>query len=167
LLLRSGMRVGEAASLRLADVDLAQQTVRIERGEKNGRGRIVYFTADAQAALEVWLAQCAPFSEVPWLFFTKKTKRIRAGTINERFQRYRVRAGIEKPYSPKSLRHTFATQLLNAGVPLTTVQELLGHDRITTTQCYARLHDRTKRRDYFAAMEQVRARQQLEEDDDD
>jgi integrase/recombinase XerD len=167
LLLRSGLRVGEVASLRPIDVDLAQQTVRIERGEKNGRGRVVYFTADAQTALEVWLAQCAPFSEVPWLFFTKKTKRIRVCTINERFQRYRVRAGVEKPYSAKSLRHTFATQLLNAGVPLTTVQELLGHDRITTTQCYARLHDRTKRRDYFAAMEQVRARQQLEEDDDD
>jgi len=167
LLLRSGLRVGEAAALRLSDVDLAQQTVRIERGEKNGRGRIVYFTADAKVALEAWLAQRAPFSEVPWLFFTKKTKRLRVCTINEHFQRYRLQAGIEKPYSAKSLRHTFATQLLNAGVPLTTVQELLGHDRITTTQRYARLHDRTKRQDYFAAMERVRARQQLTEDEDD
>lgn len=167
LLLRSGLRVGEVAALRLTDVDLAQQTVRIERGEKNGRGRIVYFTADAKAALEVWLAQCVLFPEVSRLFFTKKTKRIHGCTINARFHRYRVQAGIEKSYSAKSLRHTFATQLLNAGVPLTTVQELLGHDRITTTQCYARLHDRTKRRDYFAAMEPIRARQQLEEDDDD
>jgi integrase/recombinase XerD len=167
LLLRSGLRVGEVAALRLTDVDLAQQTVRIERGEKNGRGRIVYFTADAKAALEVWLAQCVLFPEVSRLFFTKKTKRIHGCTINARFHRYRVQAGIEKSYSAKSLRHTFATQLLNAGVPLTTVQELLGHDRITTTQCYARLHDHTKRRDYFAAMEPIRARQQLEEDDDD
>jgi site-specific recombinase XerD len=167
LLLRSGLRVGELAALCLADVDVIQQTVRIERGEKNGRGRLVYFSADAKAALQAWLVHRAPYPEIPWLFFTKKTKRIRVCTINERFKRYLARAGIHKPYSAKSLRHTFATQLLNAGVPLTTVQELLGHDRITTTQRYARLHDRTKRRDYFAAMERVRARQQLQEGEND
>ena len=167
LLLRSGLRVGELTTLTLTDVDLQQQTVRIERGEKNGRGRIVYFSTDAQAALQAWLAKRAPFPEVDSLFFTKKTKRIRVCTINERFQRYLAQADVDKPYSAKSLRHTFATQLLNAGVPLTTVQELLGHDRITTTQRYARLHDRTKRRDYFAAMEQIRLRQRLEEGEQD
>lgn len=167
LLLRSGLRVGELISLNLVDVDLEQQTVRIERGEKNGLGRIVYFSADAKAALEVWLAQRAPFSEVSRLFFTKKTKRIRVCTINDRFKRYLAQTGIEKLYSAKSLRHTFATQLLNAGVPLTTLQKLLGHDCITTTQLYARLSDRTKRRNYFAAMEQVRTRQHLEEGESD
>ena len=167
LLLRSGLRIGELASLNLADVDLEQQTVRIERGEKNGRGRIVYFSSDAKAALEAWLAQRAPFPEVSRLFFTKKTKRIQVCTINEHFKRYLAQAGIEKPYSAKSLRHTFATQLLNAGVPLTTLQELLGHDYITTTQLYARLSDRIKRQNYFAAMEQVRVRQHLEEGESD
>lgn len=167
LLLRSGLRVGEMATLNLADVDLEQQTVRIERGEKNGLGRIVYFSADAKAALEVWLAQRAPFPEVLRLFFTKKTKRVEVCTINERFKRYLARSGIEKPHSAKSLRHTFATQLLNAGVPLTTLQKLLGHDRITTTQLYARLSDRTKRRNYFAAMERVQIRQQPEEGEND
>jgi len=88
LLLRSGLRVGELASLNLADMDLEQQTVRVERGEKNGRGRIVYFSSDAKTALEAWLAQRAPFPEVSWLFFTKKTKRIQVCTINERFKRY-------------------------------------------------------------------------------
>lgn len=163
LLLRSGLRVGELVSLNVTDVDLEQQTVRIERGEKNSLGRIVYFSADTKAALEVWLAQRAPFPEVSRLFFTQKTKRIQVCTVNERFKRYLAQAGIEKPYSAKSLRHTFATQLLNAGVLLTTLQELLGHDRITTTQRYARLSDRTKRRSYFAAMEKVRVRQHLEE----
>jgi len=167
LFLRSGLRVGEMASLNLVDVDLEQQTVRIERGEKNGLGRIVYFSADAKAALEVWLAQRAPFPEVSRLFFTKKTKRIEVCTINERFKRYLALADIEKPHSAKSLRHTFATQLLNAGVPLTTLQKLLGHDRITTTQLYARLSDRTRRRNYFAAMERMQARQQLEEGGND
>lgn len=88
LLLRSGLRVGELASLNLADMDLEQQTVRVERGEKNGRGRIVYFSSDAKTALEAWLAQRAPFPEVSRLFFTKKTKRIQVCTINERFKRY-------------------------------------------------------------------------------
>jgi len=162
LLLRSGLRVGEVAALNLADVDLEQQTVRIERGEKNGLGRIVYFSADTKSALEVWLAQRAPFPEVSRLFFTKKTKRIQVCTINQRFKRYLAQASIEKPYSAKSLRHTFATQLLNAGVPLTTLQKLLGHDLITTTQLYARLSDRTKRRNYFAAIEWVQARQHPE-----
>jgi len=167
LLLRSGLRVGELASLNLADMDLEQQTVRVERGEKNGRGRIVYFSSDAKTALEAWLAQRAPFPEVSRLFFTKKTKRIQVCTINERFKRYLAQASIGKSYSAKSLRHTFATQLLNAGVSLTTLQELLGHDYITTTQLYARLSDRTKRRNYFAAMEQVRQRQHLEEGESD
>lgn len=162
LLVRSGLRVGELVSLSLADVDLEQQTVRVERGEKNGRGRIVYFSTDARAALEAWLEQRAPFPEVSRLFFTKKTKRIQVCTINDRFKHYLALAGINKPYSAKSLRHTFATQLLNAGVPLTTLQELLGHDRITTTQMYARLSDHTKRKNYFAAMDQVRVRQHLE-----
>lgn len=167
LLLRSGLRPGELATLKLADMDLGQQAVRIERGEKNGLGRMVYFSADAKAALEEWLVQRAPFPEVTRLFFTKRTKRIQVCTINERFQRYLAQAGTEKPYSAKSLRHTFATQLLNAGVPLTTVQELLGHDRITTTQRYARLSDRTKQRDYFTAMKQIRERQHLEGENDD
>jgi site-specific recombinase XerD len=167
LFLRSGLRVGEMASLNLGDVDLEQQSIRIERGEKNGLGRIVYFSADAKVALEEWLAQRAPFPEVVRLFFTKKTKCIQGGTINERFKRYLALAGIEKPYSAKSLRHTFATQLLNAGVPLTTLQKLLGHDRITTTQLYARLSDRTKRQNYFAAMEQVQARPDLEKEGKD
>jgi len=167
LLLRSGLRVGEVADRDLADVDMEHQTVRIERGEKNGLGRIVYFSADAKAALEVWLAQRAPFLEVSRLFFTKKTKRIEVCTINERFKRYLALADIEKPHSAKSLRHTFATQLLNAGVPLTTLQKLLGHDSITTTQLYARLSDRTKRRNYFAAMDRVQARQHVEKGEND
>ena len=167
LLLRSGLRVGEAAALNLVDVDLERQTVRIERGEKNGLGRIVYFSADAKVALEVWLAQRAPFPEVSRLFFTKKTKRIQVCTINERFKRYLALAGIEKTHSAKSLRHTFATQLLNAGVPLTTLQKLLGHDLITTTQLYARLSDRTKRKNYFAAMDRVQARQHVEKGEND
>jgi site-specific recombinase XerD len=75
--------------------------------------------------------------------------------------RYLKLAGIPKRYSPHSLRHTFATQLLNAGVSLEVVKELMGHRSLQMTLRYTQLYDRTKRTQYDQAMAQVEQRQGL------
>lgn len=154
VLLRTGIRVGEALALTVADVDLAQATLVIRQGGKNCRGRIVYLAEDAHQALEAWLAARRNIP-VARLFFTWESHRLTQQTVNARFHRYLDQAGISRPYRPHDLRHTFATDLLNAGVSITTLQELLGHVTIGVTQRYARVADTTKRAQYFAAMQQV------------
>jgi integrase/recombinase XerD len=72
--------------------------------------------------------------------------------------RYLKLAGITKAYSPHALRHTFATQLLNAGASLEVVKELMGHRSLDVTFRYTQLYDRTKRAQYDHAMAQVEKR---------
>ena len=82
------------------------------------------------------------------------------GTANAQpDDRYLKLAGITKAYSPHSLRHTFATQLLNAGASLEVVKELMGHRSLDMTLRYTQLYDRTKRAQYDQAMAQVEKRQ--------
>jgi integrase/recombinase XerD len=75
--------------------------------------------------------------------------------------RYLKRAEIPKRYSPHSLRHTFATQLLNAGASLEVVKERMGHRSLQMTLRYTQLYDRTKRAQYDRAMAQVEQQQGL------
>jgi len=154
VLLRSGIRVGEALVLTVADVDLAQATLVVRQGGKNGRGRVVYLAEDARQALEAWLAarQNIPLAR---LFFTWASHQLTHGTVRARFHRYLKKAGISRLYRPHDLRHTFATELLNAGVPITTLQQLMGHATISITQRYARVSEPTKRGQYFAAMHKI------------
>jgi site-specific recombinase XerD len=156
VLLRTGIRVGELLRLTVADVDLAQSALYIHQGNKNGRGRVVYLAADARQALAAWLKERQPFN-VKQLFFTQRSQGLSRVTVGARFRRYLETADIQGPYTVHSLRHTFATDLLNAGVPITTLQELMGHVNISVTQRYARVSDATKRQQYFAAMQQLRA----------
>ena len=151
VLLRTGIRVGELLRLTVADVDLAQSALYIQKGGKNDRGRVVYLADDARQALAIWLKERQRFNVKP-LFFTWQSQGLSRMTVNTRFQRYLQAAGIRGHYTVHSLRHTFATDLLNAEVPLTTLQELLGHVSISITQRYARVSDATKRQQYFAAM---------------
>jgi site-specific recombinase XerD len=154
VLLRTGIRVGELLRLTVADVDLAQSALYIQQGNKNDRGRVVYLADDARQALAVWLKERQPFNVKP-LFFTRRSQGLSQVTVGTRLRRYLKAADIHGPYTVHSLRHTFATDLLNAGVPITTLQELMGHVNITVTQRYARVSDATKRRQYFAAMQQL------------
>ena len=86
-----------------------------------------------------------------------------ARPIHNCMTRYLKLAGLSKPYAPHSLRHTFATQLLNAGASLEVVKELMGHRSLDVTLRYTQLYDRTKRAQYDQAMSQVAVRQGLEE----
>ena len=84
-----------------------------------------------------------------------------ARQIRNRMTRYLKLAGITKRYSPHSLRHTFATQLLNGGASLEVVKALMGHRSLQMTLRYTQLYDRTKRTQYDQAMAQVEQRQGL------
>jgi len=156
VLLRTGIRVGELLRLTVADVDLAQSALYIQQGNKNDRGRVVYLADDVRQALAVWLEERQPFN-VKSLFFTRRSQGLSRVTVGTRFRRYLKAADIHGPYTVHSLRHTFATDLLNAGVPITTLQELMGHVNISVTQRYARVSDATKRHQYFAAMQRLGA----------
>ena len=160
VLLRTGIRLSEALALTMADVDLPESTLTISRGGKNGRGRIVYLADDARQALEKWLQERQDYP-VKRLFFSFLSHSLSRGYVYTRFKGYLEEAGITRHYRVHDLRYTFATDLLNAGVPLSTLQELMGHANLIITQRYARVADPTKRGQYFAAMDQLAQEGQL------
>jgi len=160
VLLRSGLRIGEALALTVDDVDLEQATLTLYQGAKNGRGRVVYLAADARQALADWVQERQGYP-VRQLFFRFLSHGLSKGWVQMCFQRYVAEAGLTRHYRLHDLRHTFATDLLNAGVPLTTLQELMGHISLPITQRYARVADPVKRGQYFAAMGQRAQQGQL------
>lgn len=92
--------------------------------------------------------------------FLYRNRALRKDLAYNRIKASGQRVGV--PVSPHRLRHTCATQLLNAGCPATSIQKLLGHQRLNSTMVYARVHDHTMAQDYYAAMEQVEQRLDLE-----
>ena len=151
LLLRSGMRIGELLATRLSDVNIAQHTITIFEGRKNRRGRVVYFSDDARDALKAWLRQRDPHRE--FLFHTTGRSTFSYANARTMFEKYLKWAGLShRGYSLHCLRHTFASELLNAGMRLEYLQQLLGHDSIEVTRRYARLTDKTREQEYFRAM---------------
>lgn len=154
LLLRSGMRIGELAALKSENLHLANQELIMPRGHKNRRGRVVYFSRDARQALDLYLQQRSA-SPSSFLFPNPSHQALSTRTIQRSFKGYAQTAGLKSEYTPHCLRHTFASELLNAGADLVTIQRLLGHDAISLTQRYARLCDHRKRQVYDQAMIQI------------
>ena len=151
LLLRTGMRIGEALGLRLNDLDMRDRKVRLFQGEKNSMGRVVYLSDDVLSALKRWLRQRDQNKE--FIFYGNSNKPICYSTGRSRFMRYIQKAALEqKGYTVHCLRHTFASELLNAGMRLECLQQLMGHQDIEVTRRYARLTDRTREEEYFRAM---------------
>jgi len=152
-LLQTGMRIGELLSLRVNDVDLNERTVKIYQGEKNSVGRVVYLSDDACAALSLWLQQRNPSKS--YLFYGLRGP-LGYTASRDRFIYYLEKAGLaDKGYTLHCLRHTFATDLLNAGMRLECLQQLLGHSKIEVTRIYARLSDTAREEEYFRAMTKI------------
>jgi len=154
LLLRTGIRIGEALGLTLNDIDLRERKVHLYQGEKNSMGRVVYFSDDALFALKRWLRRRDP--EKQFLFYGQQDRPLCYSAALSRFHRYLTRAKLtEKGYTVHCLRHTMASELLNAGMRLEVLQQLLGHQDIEVTRRYARLTDSTRREEYFRAMARI------------
>jgi site-specific recombinase XerD len=151
LLLRTGIRIGEALGLKLNDLDIKGRKVHLYEGEKNSMGRVVYLSDDALFAIKLWLRQRDKSKE--FIFYGQSNGHLCYSTGRGLFVKYLQKAGLDqKGYTVHCLRHTFASELLNAGMRLECLQQLLGHQDIEVTRRYARLTDTTREQEYFRAM---------------
>ena len=154
LLLRTGMRIGELLNAKVDDVDLMGQKVLIYQAGKTLVGRVVYYSDDAKEALLTWLKVRDPFKEN--LFYSQHRQSLSYESARSMFKRYLAKAGLMySSYTLHCLRHTYATDLLNAGMRLECLQILLGHTNLEVTRRYARLTDKTREQEYFTAMERI------------
>jgi len=155
LMLRSGLRVVEVANLTKGALDLRHGQIFILNG-KGGKDRVVYTSEDTHDALIKYLEHRRS-SKVGKVFLvekgTYKGKPISVRGIQKRIEYYARKISIQ--VSCHQLRHTMATQLLNADAKLTTIQDLLGHTRIKTTQRYCKVSNVKVQRDYYKAMDHV------------
>ena len=158
LMLRCGLRVEEVANLTLAAVDLRRRRIVVHNG-KGRKDRVVYISDDAYLALDQYL-RLRPKSRAKEVFLvekgTCKGQGISVRGIQKRMEYYTRKTGLE--ITCHHLRHTMATQMLNADAALSTIQDLLGHKWITTTQKYCTVFNLKVQRDYFKAMEIVMQR---------
>lgn len=135
----SGLRLNEMSSLNLADLDLSDKQLRVTNG-KGGKSRLLPIGTKAVEVLQQWLKlRPAVNAKENALFISAKGKRIGNRNIQLRLQQWCLKKGIPEPVHPHMLRHSFATHLLEASQDLRAVQELLGHENISTTQIYTHL----------------------------
>jgi len=159
LMLRCGLRVEEVAKLTVGAIDLARRRLLVING-KGGKDRVVYMSEDVRVALEVYLKKRA--SKASGLFLVQKGpmsgQPISVRGIQKRMEYYAQKSKVSA--SCHQLRHTMATQLLNADAGLATIQDLLGHSHITTTQRYCQVSNLKVQRDYYQAIQVVLERSQ-------
>lgn len=134
LMYASGLRVSETVSLDVSSLDLAGGWVRVMG--KGSKERTVPFGTQARAALEVYLADREKGRGDEPLFVNFRGSRLSARSVARILQKHLVRIACAKSLSPHGIRHSFATHLLAAGADLRTIQEMLGHARLSTTQRY-------------------------------
>jgi len=156
LMLRCGLRVEEVAQLTIGVIDVKRRTILVEDG-KGGKDRVVYMSHDALQTLAAYL-RVRPPSRSRKIFLAEKKpgqgQPISIRGIQRRMETYARQAKLK--VSCHHLRHTMATQLLNADADLSTIQDLLGHSQVKTTQRYCRISNLKVQRDYFKAMEVIR-----------
>lgn len=140
-LFATGLRVSELVGLNRKDVNLKKGEFAV-RG-KGGKIRVVFLTDSASEAIKNYLEKRTDID--PALFIhnkgTKKDLRLSARSIERAIKYYATKAGITKKVTPHTLRHSFATSMLGGGADLRSVQALLGHSSITTTQRYTHVTD--------------------------
>ncbi len=155
LMLRCGLRVEELSRLTVDAIEYRRRQLYVFNG-KGSKDRVVYLSEDALIALQTYM-QKRKFSKEKRVFLVRKGplrgKPISVRGIQKRIEYYSRKTGIQ--VSCHHLRHTMATQLLNADAALVTIQDLLGHSKITTTQCYCRVSNLKVQRDYYKAINLV------------
>jgi integrase/recombinase XerC len=147
-----GLRISELCSLNAGDIDWSEQAVRVlGKGKKE---RLLPIGAPALEAIRLYWKQrrYAPGPDLPvFLAYPKKVSRLSPRIVQIRLKRYLQSAGLDPGLTPHKLRHSYATHLLNAGADLRSVQELLGHANVITTQVYTHLTTERLKRVYDEA----------------
>ena len=158
LMLRCGLRVEEVAHLVLGDIDLKRRMLLVQDG-KGAKDRIVYISNDALHSLLEYL-RVRPANKAKKVFLVEKGtlagQPISIRGIQKRMEYYAGKTNLK--ISCHHLRHTLATQMLNADADLSTIQDLLGHNSIRTTQRYCRVSNIKVQRDYYKAMDVIMQR---------
>ncbi|MBW3662936.1 MAG: site-specific tyrosine recombinase XerD [Actinobacteria bacterium] len=151
LLYGSGLRISELTALDVDDVDPVEQLLHVTG--KGRKQRIVPFHRAAADVLEAWLVRGRPSLQPrgPGLFTNSRGGRLTRQGAWKIVKRHADRAGLAEDVSPHTLRHSFATHLLDGGADVRTVQELLGHASVTTTQVYTLVSRRHLREVYERA----------------
>jgi len=142
LLYASGLRISELVGIDVDDLELRARLVKV-RG-KGSKERIVPFGSKAEEALRAWMAvrgELVHDVEEEAVFVNYRGKRITTRSVRRLFDAYLKQAALRSGISPHTMRHSFATHLLNAGADLRGIQELLGHASLSTTQKYTHLND--------------------------
>ncbi len=143
LLFSTGLRVSELSNLKLESINLARDEFTI-RG-KGGKTRLVFLSSTAKEAIKRYLEKRRDMS--PFMFVShdrakqgrEETGPLTPRSIQRMVERYAMNVGITKHITPHTLRHTFATDLLLSGADIRSVQSMLGHSSITTTQIYTHI----------------------------
>ncbi len=147
----TGVRVSELVALNISDVDAPGQCLRI-RG-KGRKERIAPIGPTALIAIRKYVdmrsrdPRNATFDQQP-LFVNKHGQRLSTRSVRRKLDKYLIMCGLDPSISPHTIRHTFATHMLNNGADLRSVQELLGHQSISTTQVYTHVTTAQLKRDY-------------------
>lgn len=153
LLYGSGLRLSEVAGLNLSDIDVRNRTVRVVG--KGNKERMVPLSRPSIEALNNYAAQGRPNliadTRSQALFLNRYGGRLSPRSVQMLVQRYALRAGLSNDIHTHTLRHSFATHLLDGGADLRVVQELLGHASPATTQVYTHVSPAQARKAYLAA----------------
>ncbi len=150
----TGVGVSELVSLNVSDVDAPGECIRV-RG-KGRKERVSPIGPTALTAIRRYLEmrandpRNATFDKDP-LFVNKHGQRLSTRSVRRKLDKYLVMCGLDPSISPHTLRHTFATHMLNNGADLRSVQELLGHQSISTTQVYTHVTTAQLKKDYDAS----------------
>ncbi|MGB9590514.1 MAG: tyrosine-type recombinase/integrase, partial [Candidatus Hydrothermia bacterium] len=137
----TGLRASETVSLRLLDVDLDEGLLRVMG--KGSKERLVPFGLPCRRAIEVYLREgrgkITRGKSSTWLFVNARGGKLSRIGLWKLLKKYATPIGIAERVHPHILRHTFATHMLMGGCDLRSLQEMLGHSRLTTTQVYTHL----------------------------
>lgn len=139
----SGLRVSEALNLRISDVMSKEMKVRVRNGKRN-KERYTLLSKKNLELLRVYWKKFGPknYSPEDYLFISRQTKKqLTSRTVQRVMYKAVEKAGITKKATPHTLRHSFATHLMNDGVELVNIQALLGHSNIKTTSIYLHVKD--------------------------
>ena len=156
LIYSSGLRLGEVVKLRLSDLNLSDALVTVVG--KGRKSRIMPIGRYACAALDIWLRVRSRFTrlEESAVFVTQQGTPLRARSVQARVRKWALAKGYGCEVHPHTLRHSFASHLLESSGDLRAVQELLGHASISTTQVYTHLDYQHLARVYDAAHPRAR-----------
>ncbi len=150
LLYATGIRVSELSNIKLKDIDLKERSIRIfGKGKKE---RIVYFEEVAQKVYQEFLEKRSELlkkGEIDYLFVNRNGDQLSRSSIEQIVKKRVEKIAFQHHLSPHTLRHTFATHLLQNGADIRTVQELLGHSKLGTTEIYTHVTNEFLRKEYL------------------